>query len=41
MRAMVWPLVFMVASILREAAAAVKAACYGQVNNLRSVKIKP
>jgi hypothetical protein len=26
---MVWPLVFMVASILREAAAAVKAACYG------------
>jgi hypothetical protein len=28
---MVWPLVFMVASILREAAAAVKAACYGQV----------
>jgi len=28
---MVWPLVFMVASILREAAAAVKAACYSQV----------
>jgi len=26
---MVWPLVFMMAAILREAAAAVKAACYG------------
>jgi hypothetical protein len=26
---MVWPLVFMVAVILREAAAAVKATCYG------------
>ena len=41
MRAMVCPLMFMVAAILREAAAAVKAACYDQVNNLRSVKIKP